>query len=229
MAAHFLRLGAGGVGGSAVLVERMRREFQETRGGVIPDAYAVVVGSGLAVVPFLHGGIVREMQWRTERRILDAVAVSMITPGPVIVTVAFIGYLAAYLTVALLARGFHRVARNGSLRAAVDGATAAATGEPAGRRPGVAVREYLVLSGRKLHQLSSAGYARRGRAAPRPRHLLPETRRERLDFRVDARTEIVGPVRGRAGAPRAGDAGVRALQQDLHGPRRGRAPLRRRR
>ncbi len=53
-----------------------------------------VFGSGLAVVPFLHGGVVQGFHWLTERQFLDAVAVSMITPGPVMITVAFIGYLA---------------------------------------------------------------------------------------------------------------------------------------
>ena len=56
---------------------------------------ALVFGSGLAIVPFLHGGVVRDMHWLTEQQFLDAVAVSMITPGPVVITVAFIGYLVA--------------------------------------------------------------------------------------------------------------------------------------
>src|SRR5438034_704957 len=54
-----------------------------------------VFGSGLAIVPFLHGGVVDQYHWLTERQFLDAVAVSMITPGPVVITVAFIGYLVA--------------------------------------------------------------------------------------------------------------------------------------
>ena len=52
-------------------------------------------GSGLAIVPFLHGGVVEQFGWLTERQFLDAVAVAMITPGPVVITVAFIGYLVA--------------------------------------------------------------------------------------------------------------------------------------
>ena len=52
-------------------------------------------GSGLAIVPFLHGGVVNDFHWLTERQFLDAVAVAMITPGPVVITVAFIGYLVA--------------------------------------------------------------------------------------------------------------------------------------
>ena len=54
-----------------------------------------VFGSGLAVVPFLYGGVVQEHHWLTERQFVDAVAVAMITPGPVVITVAFIGYLVA--------------------------------------------------------------------------------------------------------------------------------------
>jgi chromate transporter len=116
--------------------------------GFFAKAAVVVFGSGLAVVPFLHGGAVREYGWLTERQFLDAVAVSMITPGPVVITVAFIGYLVAgpvgglvaaigmflptYLAVVLVAPWFHRVMGNPHLRAAVDGVTAAATGAIAG-------------------------------------------------------------------------------------------------
>ena len=119
-----------------------------TIGWYFAKAGALVFGSGLAIVPFLHGGTVVDMHWLTERQFLDAVAVSMITPGPVVITVAFIGYLVAgplgaiaaaigvflpaYLMVVLVAGWFQRVAQNRSLRAAVDGVTAAATGAIAG-------------------------------------------------------------------------------------------------
>jgi chromate transporter len=119
-----------------------------TIGLYFAKAGALVFGSGLAIVPFLHGGTVVDMRWLTERQFLDAVAVSMITPGPVVITVAFIGYLVAgplgaiaaavgvflpaYLMVVLVARWFQRVAQNRALRAAVDGVTAAATGAIAG-------------------------------------------------------------------------------------------------
>src|SRR5207249_3402348 len=59
------------------------------------SAGVFVFGSGLAIVPFLHGGVVVSHHWLTERQFLDAVAVAMITPGPVVITVAFIGYLVA--------------------------------------------------------------------------------------------------------------------------------------
>jgi chromate transporter len=116
--------------------------------GFFAKAAVVVFGSGLAVVPFLHGGVVGEYRWLTERQFLDAVAVSMITPGPVVITVAFIGYLVAgplggviagigmflptYLAVVLTAPSFHKVTGNPHLKAAVDGVTAAATGAIAG-------------------------------------------------------------------------------------------------
>ena len=50
-----------------------------------------VFGSGLAVVPFLYGGVVEGHHWLTDHQFVDAVAVAMITPGPVVITVAFIG------------------------------------------------------------------------------------------------------------------------------------------
>ena len=111
-------------------------------------AGACVFGSGLAIVPFLHGGVVNEFHWLDERQFLDAVAVAMITPGPVVITVAFIGYLVAgpagavvaalgvflpcYLFVVVPAPYFRRHGAHPVLRAVVDGVTAAATGAIAG-------------------------------------------------------------------------------------------------
>jgi chromate transporter len=108
------------------------------------EAGAFVFGSGLAIVPFLHGGVVEHFGWLTERQFLDAVAVAMITPGPVVITVAFIGYLVAgplgagaaalgvflpcYLFVVIPAPYFHRLADNRSIKAFVDGVSAAAAG-----------------------------------------------------------------------------------------------------
>ena len=112
------------------------------------EAGAFVFGSGLAIVPFLHGGVVNQHHWLTERQFLDAVAVAMITPGPVVITVAFIGYLVAgplgsvfaaggvflptYLFVVIPAPYFRRFADNPRVRSFVDGVTAAATGAIAG-------------------------------------------------------------------------------------------------
>jgi chromate transporter len=112
------------------------------------EAGAFVFGSGLAIVPFLHAGVVNDFHWLTERQFLDAVAVAMITPGPVVITVAFIGYLVGglagavaaaigvflpcYLFVVIPAPFYRRFAGNRSLKAFVDGVTAAATGAIAG-------------------------------------------------------------------------------------------------
>jgi chromate transporter len=107
-----------------------------------------VFGSGLAVVPFLYGGVVQGHHWLTDHQFVDAVAVAMITPGPVVITVAFIGFLVAgvpgataaalgiflpvYLVVVLLAPSYKRWAKNPQLNAFVQGVTAAATGAIAG-------------------------------------------------------------------------------------------------
>jgi chromate transporter len=107
-------------------------------------AGAFVFGSGLAIVPFLYGGVVGERQWLDDRQFLDAVAVAMITPGPVVITVAFIGYLLrgpagmvaaaagvflpVFLFVVLPAPLFRRHVARPRLRAFVGGVTAAATG-----------------------------------------------------------------------------------------------------
>lgn len=111
-------------------------------------AGAFVFGSGLAIVPFLYGGVVQEHHWLNDRQFLDAVAVAMITPGPVVITVAFIGYLVAgplgmmlaaigvflpvYLFVVIPAPYFRRYGRNEAIEAFVAGVTAAASGAIAG-------------------------------------------------------------------------------------------------
>ncbi len=117
-------------------------------GWYFAEAGAFVFGSGLAIVPFLHGGVVREFGWLNERQFLDAVAVAMITPGPVVITVGFIGYLVAgmagavvaalgtflpcYLFTVIPAPHFKRWSQVPAIRAFVDGVTAAATGAIAG-------------------------------------------------------------------------------------------------
>jgi chromate transporter len=107
-------------------------------------AGAFVFGSGLAIVPFLYGGVVKEYQWLNDQQFLDAVAVAMITPGPVVITVGFIGYLVAgfpgacvaalatflpcYLFTVLPAPYFKKYGKHPSIKAFVDGVTAAAIG-----------------------------------------------------------------------------------------------------
>ena len=111
-------------------------------------AGAFVFGSGLAIVPFLYDGVVRQFGWLTEQQFLDAVAVAMITPGPVVITVAFIGFLVAgapgatlaaigifvpvWVLTVIPAPWFVRHRNNAQLRAFSDGATAAASGAIAG-------------------------------------------------------------------------------------------------
>jgi chromate transporter len=111
-------------------------------------AGAFVFGSGLAIVPFLYGGVVGKFHWLTERQFVDAVAVAMITPGPVVITAAFIGYLVAgvlgacaaalavfappYFLVLLAAPYYRRFAKNPQVKAFVQGVTAAAVGAIAG-------------------------------------------------------------------------------------------------
>ncbi|PYP92748.1 MAG: chromate transporter [Candidatus Angelobacter sp. Gp1-AA117] len=133
-----------------------------------------VFGSGLAIVPFLHGGVVQEHHWLTETQFLDAVAVAMITPGPVVITVAFIGYLVSgmtgacaaalgvflpvYLFVVIVGPFYKRFSGNTQVRAFVQGVTAAATGAIAGAvvvlgrhsiqdywTVGIAVTTFLIL------------------------------------------------------------------------------------
>jgi len=111
-------------------------------------AGAFVFGSGLAIVPFLYGGLVVEYQWLNEQQFLDAVAVAMITPGPVVITVGFIGFLIAgtpgaciaalatflpcYLFTILPAPYFKKYGKHPGIKAFVEGVTAAAVGAIAG-------------------------------------------------------------------------------------------------
>ena len=107
-------------------------------------AGAFVFGSGLAIVPFLYGGVVQEHHWLTDKQFVDAVAVAMITPGPVVITVGFIGYLIAglsgasvaalatfipcYLFTVIPAPYFKKYGKLPGVIAFVDGITAAAIG-----------------------------------------------------------------------------------------------------
>src|SRR5438034_607566 len=107
-------------------------------------AGAFVFGSVIAIVPFLYGGVVHQYHWLTEKQFVDAVAVAMITPGPVVITVAFIGYLVAgvagaslaaigvflpvYLFVLIPAPWYRKHGTTPWLAAFVEGVTAAAIG-----------------------------------------------------------------------------------------------------
>jgi chromate transporter len=112
------------------------------------EAGAFVFGSGLAIVPFLYGGVVKEYAWLNDRQFMDAVAVAMITPGPVVITVGFIGYIVAgftgacvaalatflpcYLLTIIPAPYFKKHGKRPGIVAFVDGVTTAAIGTIAG-------------------------------------------------------------------------------------------------
>ncbi|MET7259162.1 chromate transporter [Dyadobacter jiangsuensis] len=108
------------------------------------EAGAFVFGSGLAIIPFLHAGVVNEMGWLNEQQFLDSVAVAMITPGPVVITVGFIGFLVSgfagaavaalgvflpcFIFTVLPAPYFKKISKNESIKAFVDGITASVVG-----------------------------------------------------------------------------------------------------
>ena len=146
----------------------------ETAGGTLAQilvfftkAGAFVFGSGLAIVPFLQQGVVHDLGWLTEHQFLDAVAVALITPGPVVITVAFIGFLVAGVAGATLAAvgiflpvyvftivpapWFARHRNNPQLRAFVAGTTAAASGAIAGA--------VVVLGARSIVDVPTAAIA----------------------------------------------------------------------
>ncbi|MCF0069562.1 chromate transporter [Dyadobacter sp. CY261] len=108
------------------------------------EAGAFVFGSGLAIIPFLHAGVVNEMGWLNEQQFLDSVAVAMITPGPVVITVGFIGFLVSgfagasvaalgvflpcFIFTVLPAPYFKKISKNESIKSFVDGITASVVG-----------------------------------------------------------------------------------------------------
>jgi chromate transporter len=139
-------------------------------------AGAFVFGSGLAIVPFLYGELVQTNAWLSDRQFLDAVAVAMITPGPVVITVAFIGYLVAgtsgmlvaavgvflpvYLFVVLPAPYFRRHRDQPVMKAFVQGVSAAATGAIAGAAYVLAMRSVIDLSTAAIAVVTFAVLAR---------------------------------------------------------------------
>jgi chromate transporter len=127
-------------------------------------AGAFVFGSGLAIVPFLQQGVVQQFGWLNDHQFLDAVALAMITPGPVVITVVFIGFLVAgflgaiaaaigiflpvYVFTVVPAPWFSRNRNNPQLKAFVQGATAAATGALSGA--------VVVLAARAIYDVPTA-------------------------------------------------------------------------
>jgi chromate transporter len=123
-----------------------------------------VFGSGLAIVPFLHAGVVDQYKWLSETQFIDAVAVAMITPGPVVITVGFIGYLVAgfpgalvaalatflpcFLFTIILAPHFKKIVKSKSIKAFVEGITASVIGALVG--------SVVVIAGRSIIDIPTA-------------------------------------------------------------------------
>jgi chromate transporter len=136
-------------------------------GAFFAYAGSFVFGSGLAIVPFLYGGVVQEHHWLNDRQFVDAVAVAMITPGPVVITTGFIGYLVAgfwgavvaalgtfvpcYLFTILPAPYFKKHGKRPGIVAFVDGVTAAAIGAIAG--------SVVIIGQRSITDWATAGLA----------------------------------------------------------------------
>jgi chromate transporter len=111
-------------------------------------ASALTFGSGLAIVPFLHAGVVDDHHWLTEQQFLDAVAMGLISPGPVVIMATFAGYIAGgllgaivatiavlvptYLFVVVPGRLVRRHEKHPRAQGFVKGGTAAASGAIAG-------------------------------------------------------------------------------------------------
>jgi chromate transporter len=156
---------------SPILLQITSHQISNTKltqlGWYFFKAGAFVFGSGLAIVPFLYGGVVKEYQWLNEQQFMDAVAVAMITPGPVVITVAFIGYLVGgiegasiaalatflpcYLFTIIPAPYFKKYGKHPAIKAFVDGVTAAAIGAIVGA--------VVVLAKRQISDLISGGIA----------------------------------------------------------------------
>jgi chromate transporter len=133
-------------------------------------AGAFVFGSGLAIVPFLHAGVVTENHWLNEQQFVDAVSVAMITPGPVVITVGFIGYLVAgfhgacvaalatflpcYLFTVIPAPYFKKIAADKSVKSFVDGITAAVVGALAGAV--IIIAQNTIVHNNKLDFVATA-------------------------------------------------------------------------
>lgn len=136
-------------------------------GAYFAYAGSFVFGSGLAIVPFLYGGVVQEYHWLTDRQFVDAVAVAMITPGPVVITTGFIGFLVSgfwgavaaaagtfipcYLFTLLPAPYFKKHGKRPGIVAFVDGVTAAAIGAITGA--------VIVIGQRSITDIATAALA----------------------------------------------------------------------
>jgi len=107
-------------------------------------AGSMTFGSGLVIVPFLEKGLVQQTGWLNEREFLVAVAMGMISPGPVVITATFVGYLVAgfwgavvatigiflpsFLLILIVAPILMRYRSNPNVQGFIKGAYAAAIG-----------------------------------------------------------------------------------------------------
>ena len=138
-----------------------------TLGWFFFKAGAFTFGSGLAVVPFLQHGLVDQHHWLSDQQFVDAVAMGLISPGPVVITATFAGYLVfgaagaivaticvflpALLLVVIPGRFIRRHERHPRLQGFIKGATAAAAGAIAGAA--------IVIGGNIITGPSSAAIA----------------------------------------------------------------------
>jgi chromate transporter len=152
--------------------------------GFFGQAGAFVFGSGLAIVPFLYGGVVGTYGWLTDRQFLDAVAVALLTPGPVVITTGFIGYLVAglpgaavaavatflpcYLLTIIPAPWFRRHGKHPAVAAFVDGVTAGAIGAIAGAVVVLGRRSIIDLPTVLIAAATLVALVKLGRRAPEP-------------------------------------------------------------
>ena len=128
-------------------------------------AGSLTFGSGLVIVPFLQQGLVQEYGWLDERQFLIAVAVGMLSPGPVVITATFVGYLVAgfwgsfaatigiflpsFLLVLVAAPILARHRGNTNVQGFVKGAYAAAIGTILGAcilLGGIAIGDWLTVA-----------------------------------------------------------------------------------
>jgi chromate transporter len=114
----------------------------------------LVFGSGLVIVPFLRSGVVNTHHWLDSQQFIDAVTIGLVSPGPVVITATFVGYLVDGLRGATAATAgmflpallftlaasplFRRASRSARLSGFVRGVTAAVVGVLAGTVPLVA-------------------------------------------------------------------------------------------
>lgn len=132
---EILITGIGGAASSGILLKIL---------GYFSWAGAFLFGSGLAIIPFLQHGVVEEYHWLTQQQFLDAVAIGLVTPGPALITAAFVGFMVAGITGAFLATVgiflpstaimivlapyYRKVVKNESVQTFVKGVSAAIAG-----------------------------------------------------------------------------------------------------